>query len=307
MKLNHIISTKQFLDKNFIEKIFEIADDMEKRDKENNLPNYLRGKIIATLFYEPSTRTRFSFETAILKCGGEVISTESASFFSSVTKGETLEDTIKIIGGYADAIVLRHNESGSAKIASNISKVPIINAGDGAGEHPTQALLDLYTIKKEHKQIDELNIGMVGDLLNGRTIHSLVYLLSLYKKIKLYLISPKLLRFNQEYKEYLEQQGIYFEEIIDLHEIAPKLDVIYMTRVQKERFKNIDDYNEVKDFYVIDKEMMSKFKKDAILMHPLPRVGEILSEVDDDSRAVYFKQAKNGLYIRMALLKMLFS
>jgi aspartate carbamoyltransferase catalytic subunit len=307
MKLNHIISTKQFLDKNFIEKIFEIADDMEKMDKENNLPNYLRGKIVATLFYEPSTRTRFSFETAILKCGGEVISTESASFFSSVTKGETLEDTIKIIGGYADAIVLRHNESGSAKIAANISKVPIINAGDGAGEHPTQALLDLYTIKKEHKQIDELNIGMVGDLLNGRTIHSLVYLLSLYKKIKLYLISPKLLRFNQEYKEYLEEQGIYFEEIVDLHEIAPKLDVVYMTRVQKERFKNIDDYNEVKDFYVINNEMMSKFKKNAILMHPLPRIGEILPEVDDDPRAVYFKQAKNGLYIRMALLKMLFS
>lgn len=307
MKFKHVISTKQFLDINILDKLFKLADEMEKSDKEDKLTNFLNGKILATVFYEPSTRTRFSFEAAMHKLGGDVISTESAAHFSSVTKGETLQDTIKIVSGYADVIVLRHYEKGSAKIAAAISAVPIINAGDGIGEHPTQALLDLYTIKKELGKIDNVRIALIGDLLYGRTIHSLVYLLALYKNVRIYFISPIQLKIPKEYKDYLRQKKIEFEELEDLNKILDKVDVLYVTRIQKERFKSEQEYEKVKNSYVIDRKVLRQIKKNAIIMHPLPRVNEISLEVDKDKRAAYFRQAKNGLYIRMALLRMIFN
>jgi len=307
MRFKHIISVKQFLDTRILDKIFKLADEMEKRDRADKLEKSLKNKILATVFYEPSTRTRFSFESAMIKLGGNVITTESASHFSSVTKGETLQDTIKIISGYADAIVLRHPQEGSAKIASEISSVPIINAGDGIGEHPTQALLDLYTIKKELGEIDNLKIALVGDLFYGRTIHSLIYLLSLYKNVKIYFVSPKQLKILPKYKDYLIKKKIAFEELADLNQALNKIDVLYVTRIQKERFKSKKDYKKVKGIYIIDKNTAKQLKKKAIIMHPLPRVNEISPEIDSDKRAVYFKQAKNGLYIRMALLQLIFN
>lgn len=307
MKLKHIISVKQFLNVKILDKIFRLANEMEKKDKADKLKNPLKNKILATVFYEPSTRTRFSFESAMHKLGGNVITTESASHFSSVTKGETLQDTIKIIGEYVDAIVLRHPEEGSSKIASEISDVPIINAGDGIGEHPTQALLDLYTIKKEIGEINNLKIALVGDLLYGRTIHSLIYLLSLYKNVKIYFVSPRQLKILPKYKDYLIKKKTEFEELADLNQVLGKIDVLYVTRIQKERFKSKKEYEKVKNVYLIDKKTLKQLKGGAIIMHPLPRVNEISLEVDKDKRALYFKQAKNGLYIRMALLQLIFN
>lgn len=307
MKSKHIISVKQFLNVKILDKIFRLANEMEKGDRANKLRASLKGKILATIFYEPSTRTRFSFESAMHKLGGNVIATESASHFSSVTKGETLQDTIKIISGYVDAIVLRHYQEGSAEIAAKISSVPIINAGDGIGEHPTQALLDLYTIKKEIGEIDNLKIALVGDLLYGRTIHSLIYLLSLYKNVKIYFVSPRQLKIPQKYKDYLIKKKTEFEELADLKGVLGKIDVLYVTRIQKERFKSKKEYEKVKNAYLIDKKTLKQLKGGAIIMHPLPRVNEISLEVDKDKRALYFKQAKNGLYIRMALLQLIFN
>ena len=307
MKFKHIISIKQFLDIDILDKIFQLADEMEKKDKTDKLEHSLKGKILATVFYEPSTRTRFSFESAMHKLGGDVITTESALHFSSVIKGETLQDTIKVISGYADIIVLRHQEEGSAKIASEVSSVPIINAGDGIGEHPTQALLDLYTIKKELGKIDNLKVALIGDLLYGRTIHSLIYLLALYKKVKIYLVSPNQLKLPEKYKDYLIQKKIEFEELTDLNEVLNKIDVLYVTRIQKERFKSEQEYEQAKDAYIIDRKIVNQLKENAIIMHPLPRVNEISPELDNDKRAVYFRQAQNGLYIRMALLRLIFN
>lgn len=303
MRFKHIISVKQFLDINALDKIFQLADEMEKKE----LQCFLRGKILATVFYEPSTRTRFSFESAMHKLGGSVVTTESAPHFSSVTKGETLQDTIKVISEYVDVIVLRHYEEGSAKIASEASSVPIINAGDGIGEHPTQALLDLYTIKKELGKIDNLKIALIGDLLYGRTIHSLIYLLALYKRVKIFLVSPNQLKLPEKYKDYLVQNKIEFEELTDLQKILDEIDVLYVTRIQKERFKSKQEYEKVKDAYIVDRKIVNQLKENAIIMHPLPRVNEISLEVDDDKRAAYFRQAKNGLYIRMALLRLIFN
>lgn len=301
--LKHVVSTKQFEEKEILEELFAIADEMEKRDKTNDLNrSSLRGKLLANVFYEPSTRTRFSFDAAMQKLGGRIIDTESAGHFSSVTKGETLADTIKIISGYADVIVLRHNVTGSAKIAAESSEVPVINAGDGIGEHPTQALLDIYTIKKELGKIDGISIAMIGDLKHGRTIHSLLHLIALYQSIKVYLISPDELKLPGEYKEYLKEKGIYFEEHPNLDNLWNKIDVFYVTRVQKERFQSLEDYERVKGSYVINRESLSKMKEAAVIMHPLPRVDEIAVEVDSDKRAAYFRQAKNGMYVRMALL-----
>ena len=307
MRFKHIISVKQFLDITTLDKVFQLADEMEKEDKADKLAFSLKGKILATVFYEPSTRTRFSFESAMHKLGGSVISTESAPHFSSVTKGETLQDTIKIISSYADAIVLRHYKEGSAKIASEISSVPIINAGDGVGEHPTQALLDLYTIKKELNKIDNLKVALIGDLLYGRTIHSLIYLLYLYKGVKIYLISPNQLKLPEKHKDYLTQKKIEFEELIDLNEILNKIDVLYVTRIQKERFNSEQEYEQIKDAYIIDRKTINQLKENTIILHPLPRVNEISPEVDSDKRAAYFRQAQNGLYVRMALLRLIFN
>lgn len=299
--MNHIIESQQF-DQKFINKIFFIADKLEKKTE-----TPLTGKIMASLFYEPSTRTRFSFESAMLRLGGSVITTENAKEFSSAAKGETLEDSIRVINNYADVIVLRHYEEGASKRAVSISKIPVINAGDGIGQHPTQALLDLYTIQKELGRIDGITIALVGDLKHGRTIRSLAYLLGKYKGIKIYFVSPRLLRVAPDIQEYLKKHKIVFEEKENLESIVDKIDVLYQTRIQKERFKSDKEYEKFKGCYQIDLKLTSKMKKKSIIMHPLPRVDEILPEVDISPKAVYFKQARYGLFIRMALLKYLLS
>ncbi|MCX8014561.1 MAG: aspartate carbamoyltransferase, partial [candidate division WOR-3 bacterium] len=252
------------------------------------------------------TRTRLSFEAAMAKLGGEIISTENAKEFSSAAKGESLEDTIRIVGNYADIIVLRHYESGAAERAAKISSVPIINAGDGPGQHPTQALLDIYTIKKEIGRLDGIAIAMVGDLAYSRTVRSLAYLLTKYRDVKMYFVAPDVVQMRDDIKEYLKQHKVFFAEETNLEKVTSKVDVIYQTRIQKERFgERLEDYEKAKDKYIIDKNILKHMKRNAIIMHPLPRVNEIKTEVDQDPRAAYFRQAQNGLYIRMALIKMI--
>ena len=305
MNFKHILSTQQFLNKKVLVDIFRKADKFERADRQGKIPKLLQDKILSCVFYEASTRTRFSFESAMLKLGGQVITTESAGHFSSAIKGETLEDSVRIISGYSDMIVLRHNEHGAAERAAKVSPVPIINAGDGDGEHPTQALLDLYTIQKELGHIDNFKIAIVGDLLYGRTIHSLIYLLSLSHNVELFLVAPRELKLPQKYKSFLNSRKIKFSESDNLESVLSKVDVLYMTRVQKERFSSARLYERVKNSFVLNKKLLDKLNKRAVIMHPLPRVNEISREVDDDKRAAYFRQAKNGLYIRMALLSFL--
>ncbi len=300
-KLKHIVEAQQF-DRNLLEEVFDTAEEMEKVAHQEKV---LTNKIMITLFYEPSTRTRLSFEAAMIKLGGSVISTENARSFSSAAKGETLEDTIRVLNGYGDVIVLRHYEQGAAKRASLVSDIPIINAGDGAGQHPTQALLDLYTIRKELSKIDGIKIAMVGDLANGRTVRSLSYLLGKYEGVKIYFVSPPNVKMKDDIKDYLKRHNVPFEENDDLIEVAKEVDVIYQTRIQRERFLSPEEYEKAKGIYIIDKKVMKVMKKDAIVMHPLPRVDEISYEVDSDPRAAYFRQAHNGLYVRMALLKLI--
>jgi aspartate carbamoyltransferase catalytic subunit len=305
LKLSHILSTNQFLDPKVLSEIFATASKIEKQEKAGTLKPVLAGKIIATLFYEPSTRTRFSFEGSMLKLGGDVITTENAGEFSSAIKGETIQDTIRIVANYVDAIVMRHNIEGSAKIAASVSPVPIINAGDGAGEHPTQALLDMYTIKKELGKIEGLKIAVAGDLLYGRASRSLIHLLSAYKN-QITLVSPPQLKFPEGHKKMFGN-GMKFAESTDLREVASQVDVLYMTRIQKERFSNLADYEKLKGSYVLNMDIVKTMQKHAIIMHPLPRVDEITPDVDNDPRAAYFREAKNGLYIRMALLQSILS
>lgn len=261
---------------------------------------------MASLFYEPSTRTRFSFESAMLRLGGGVITTENAGEFSSASKGETLEDTIRIINHYADVIVMRHTEKGASARAAAVSGVPVINAGDGPGQHPTQALLDLYTIKKEIGKIDGVRIAFVGDLKNGRTVRSLTYLLGKYKKPHLCYVSPKGLKIGDDIKEYLDKHHVAYEEMEKWDSVLPTVDVLYQTRIQKERFKSAAEYKKYKGVYILTMKEVNKMKKGAIVMHPLPRIDEIVPEVDASPKAAYFKEAKYGLLIRMALLKDLF-
>ncbi len=298
--MKHIIESQQF-DQKIINQIFTLADKLKKRKDTS-----LKGKIMATLFYEPSTRTRFSFESAMLRLGGSVITTENAKEFSSVSKGETLEDSIRVISQYVDVIVLRHDEAGASKRAALVSDVPVINAGDGAGQHPTQALLDLYTIQKELGRIDDLHVAFVGDLLHGRTIRSLAYLLGKYSNIRINFVSPKALRVGADIKNYLKRHAVTFSETEDLDSVIGSVDVLYQTRIQKERFISLKEYNRFKGCYQIDNRLVKKMKAEAIIMHPLPRVDEILPEVDASPKAVYFKQARYGLLIRMALLKYIF-
>lgn len=261
---------------------------------------------MATLFYEPSTRTRLSFESAMKRLGGEVLTTENAREFSSAAKGETLEDTIRTVEGYSDIIVLRHFDSGAARQAAAVANIPIINAGDGPGQHPTQALLDMYTIQREIGRLDDIEVALVGDLANGRTVRSLAYLLAKYNNVKIYFVGPEVVKMKDDIKNYLTSKGIEWVESTDLMEVASKCDVVYQTRIQRERFgERIDLYNEARGKYIIDKKIMNVLQKHAIIMHPLPRLDEIMVDVDTDSRAAYFRQAKNGLYIRMALLKLL--
>jgi aspartate carbamoyltransferase catalytic subunit len=279
--------------------LFSLAERIEKDEK--HLRESLRGKLLATLFFEPSTRTRLSFEAAMLRLGGSCLGfAEPGS--SSASKGESLADTIRMAASYADAIVMRNPKEGAALLASRYSAVPVINAGDGGHHHPTQTLTDLLTIKRLLGKIDNLTVGFCGDLKFGRTVHSLAKALSRYPKIKLIFISPNELVLPEYIKSILMKQNIAFEERENLESSMRELDVLYMTRVQRERFFNEDDYIRLKDIYVLNTEKMSLGKEKMIVLHPLPRVNEISVEIDCDPRAAYFKQAKYGMYVRMALL-----
>ncbi|MBO5007807.1 MAG: aspartate carbamoyltransferase [Clostridia bacterium] len=261
-----------------------------------------RYKKLATLFFEPSTRTRLSFEAAMMELGGNVLGFSDAGS-SSATKGESVSDTVAVVSGYADIIAMRHPKEGAPVVAAMKSDIPIINAGDGGHNHPTQTLTDLLTIKMEKGRLDNLTVGLCGDLKFGRTVHSLVAALSRYTGIKFVLISPQELKLPSYVKEsYIKKNGIEYEQTTSLEDVIDQLDIVYMTRVQRERFFNEEDYLRLKDSYILDAGKMSKAKDDMIVMHPLPRVNEIAVEVDSDPRACYFKQAKYGKYIRMALI-----
>jgi aspartate carbamoyltransferase catalytic subunit len=299
--MRHILNTNNF-SKTEVEKILERAGKIEKECKAGKVEKLLQDKIIACIFFEPSTRTRLSFETAALKLGADVISVENAENSSSAFKGESIEDTTRILCSYADAIVIRHPKVGTAEAASKVSTKSIINAGDGSNQHPSQALLDLYTIKKEHGRLDNLSIAFVGDLLNSRPLHSLVPLLMLFPGNNFYFISPKELELPREFINDLKKNKISFKETGKLEEVLSQVDVLYMTRVQKERFAKIEDYEKVKDAFLLNTEHLKKLKKEAIIMHALPRLNEIDQAIDQDPRAAYFRQAQNGLYVRMALL-----
>jgi aspartate carbamoyltransferase catalytic subunit len=302
MNLKHVIKSQQF-DRELLSEIFTTSKQMESVF-ENGQSKLLSGKILASLFYEPSTRTRLSFESAMMRLGGRIITTENAKEFSSAAKGENIEDTIRVVESYADTIVLRHHESGTAEKASQYSSIPIINAGDGAGQHPTQSLVDLYTIQKELGSIDDISIAMVGDLANGRTVRSLCYLLSKYKNVRIVFVSPDVVRMRDDIKQYLIKYGVEFLEESDLKSVAKEVDVIYQTRIQKERFaNNPEDYQKASGKYIIDSEIVSLMKQKSIIMHPLPRLDEITHDVDSDPRAAYFRQAKNAIYVRGAILK----
>ncbi|MFQ6014539.1 MAG: aspartate carbamoyltransferase [Anaerolineae bacterium] len=295
-----IISVAQFTRQN-LEYIFDIARKMREAIQSAGTSDLLRGKVLACLFYEPSTRTSSSFIAAMSRLGGSVIPITQGVQFSSVAKGESLPDTIRTLEQYADVIILRHPEIGSAQIAADYASKPVINAGDGAGEHPTQALLDLFTIHEELGQIDGLAVAMVGDLKYGRTVHSLTQLLSLYD-VELSFVSPEILRLPLDLMNEVKAKGIPVRETYDVADVIGTVDVLYVTRVQKERFTDLTQYEEVKDCYEITPELMEQAKERMIVMHPLPRVGEIHYAVDADPRAAYFRQVENGMYIRMALL-----
>ena len=275
------------------------------RDIESNLPKYAHvcdGKKLATLFYEPSTRTRLSFEAAMLNLGGNVLGFSSANS-SSASKGESVADTIRMISCYADIAAMRHPKEGAATVASQYSEIPVINAGDGGHQHPTQTLTDLLTIRSLKGRLDNITIGLCGDLKFGRTVHSLISALVRYPNVHFILISPEELRLPGYIRhDVLERNNIPYEEVVRLDDALPKLDILYMTRVQKERFFNEDDYVRMKDFYILDAEKMKLAQDDMYVLHPLPRVNEISVEVDKDPRAAYFKQAQFGVYIRMALI-----
>jgi len=302
--LSDILSVDQF-SKADIATIFATAKKMERIVKTKGATDILKGKIITALFYEPSSRTFGSFVTAIQRLGGGFIPIQGVQF-SSVVKGETLSDTVRVFASFSDAIVLRHPEVGSAKIAAEFANKPIINAGDGVGEHPTQALLDLFTITNHFGKADKLTITMAGDMLNGRTVHSLSKLLSLYRGVTLNFVSPDILKFPREIMQKLTARGMRVHEQERLVDLLPATDVLYVTRVQKERFSDLSSYEKVKHHYIITPELLKSFKKTGIVMHPLPRVGEITMDVDLDRRAVYItEQMRNGMYVRMALLRLI--
>jgi len=285
-----------------IDAIIRNAAFFEKELKTKDSLTLLRGKILATLFFEPSTRTRLSFETAMQRLGGGVVSMASAES-SSAAKGESVADTARTVSQYADVIVIRHPRMGSAQEAADAAPVPVINAGDGAGQHPTQALLDIYTIRKELGSLKDLTVAMVGDLKNGRTVHALVELLSLFEA-QLYFVSPDALRMPEEITSHLRQKGIEIVETEDLMKAASESDLLYMTRIQKERFPELSEYERVKGSYVINGEFLNRLKKKMTILHPLPRVDEISPEVDTYPGAAYFRQVRNGVYVRMVLLAM---
>ena len=281
-------------------KLLDLATDiMNNMDKYSNICN---NKILATLFYEPSTRTRLSFESAMLRLGGKVLGFSSADS-SSASKGESVADTVRVMSGYADIIAMRHPKEGAPYVASKYSSIPVINAGDGGHQHPTQTLTDLMTIKTLKGRLENITIGLCGDLKFGRTVHSLIKSLTRYSNIKFVLISPEELKLPSYIKEdVLEKSRADFVELSSLDEAMPSLDILYMTRVQKERFFNEEDYLRLKDSYILDKTKMKLAKEDMLVLHPLPRVNEISIEVDKDKRAAYFEQARMGVFVRMALI-----
>jgi carbamoyl-phosphate synthase/aspartate carbamoyltransferase/dihydroorotase/carbamoyl-phosphate synthase/aspartate carbamoyltransferase len=295
-----ILSVSQF-DPDKLSYIFGRAREMREMVHKIGGTNLLAGRVLACLFYEPSTRTSASFIAAMERLGGSVIPITQGVQFSSVSKGETLADTIRTLEQYSDVIVLRHPEVGSAQTAADYADVPVLNAGDGAGEHPTQALLDLFTIREELGRVDGLKIAMVGDLRYGRTVHSLTKLLAQYD-VSLRFVSPEILRMPMVIMNEIIDSGMDVRETHDVADVIENADVLYVTRVQKERFTDLAQYEEVKNQYEITPELMKKAKDKMVVMHPLPRVGEIHYNVDDDPRAAYFRQVKNGMYIRMALL-----
>lgn len=283
-----------------LDKLLTLANDIEKNPQK--YAHACEGKKLATCFYEPSTRTRLSFEAAMLNLGGSVLGFSSADS-SSAAKGESVSDTIRVISCYADICAMRHPKEGAPLVASEKSKIPVINAGDGGHQHPTQTLTDLLTIRSLKGRLDNLNIGLCGDLKFGRTVHSLIHALIRYPNIKFTLISPEELRVPSYIREdVLAKNNVPFQEVERLEDAMADLDILYMTRVQKERFFNEDDYVRMKDFYILNKKKMALAREDMIVMHPLPRVNEISVEVDDDPRAAYFKQAQYGVYVRMALI-----
>ncbi len=297
--MKHLIDIKE-LSVEEIDELIKVAKNIIAHPE--NYQEKCKYKKLATLFFEPSTRTRLSFEAAMMELGGNVIGFSEASS-SSASKGESVSDTIKVVGGYSDIIAMRHPKEGAPLVASLKSDVPIINAGDGGHNHPTQTLTDLLTISCEKNRLDNLTIGLCGDLKFGRTVHSLITAMSRYKNIKFVLISPEELKLPEYVKEeILDKNNIPYVETNDIEEYLGELDILYMTRVQKERFFNEEDYLRLKDYYILNKEKLEKAKKDLCIMHPLPRVNEISVEVDDDPRACYFKQARYGKYIRMALI-----
>jgi aspartate carbamoyltransferase catalytic subunit len=294
-----VISVRQFTREN-LTYIFDVADEMRAIVKRVGSSDLLKGHVLACVFYEPSTRTSSSFIAAMSRLGGSIIPINEVRY-SSVTKGESLPDTIRTLESYADVIVLRHPEVGASTVAAEYARKPIINAGDGVGEHPTQALLDLYTIQSELGRLDGLHVAMAGDLRYGRTVHSLARLLCLYD-VRMTFISPEILRLPLDVMNEVKAQNKTVHETYHVHDVITDVDVLYVTRVQRERFADQAQFESVKDYYVITPELMEHAKEQMIIMHPLPRVGEISYALDDDPRAAYFRQMENGMYIRMALL-----
>ncbi len=296
--MRHLMSPLDFTTEE-LDRLFDLASSIEQ-----NMPKYAHacdGKILATCFYEPSTRTRLSFESAMTRLGGQVIGFSDAAS-SSAAKGESVSDTIRVISCYADICAMRHPKEGAPMVAAEKSLIPVINAGDGGHHHPTQTLTDLMTIRSLRGKLDHFTIGLCGDLKFGRTVHSLIHALIRYEGIRFIFISPEELKVPDYIIEMLKEKNIPYEEVIRLESVMPELDFLYMTRVQKERFFNEEDYVRLKDFYVLNTAKMELAKKDMLVLHPLPRVNEISVEVDDDPRAAYFRQAQYGVYVRMALI-----
>ena len=296
--MRHLIEPKNFTDKE-IQDVLDLAERIASNPEMYS--HVADGKKLATLFYEPSTRTRLSFEAAMLSLGGKTLGFSSAEQ-SSATKGETVADTIRVVGCYADIVAMRHPKEGAPLLASMYAKVPVINAGDGGHNHPTQTMIDLMTIRSRKGKLDHLKIGFCGDLKFGRTVHSLTKALMRYEGNEFWFISPEELRIPEYLEKMLQRQNISYHECDNLENVLPELDVLYMTRVQKERFFNEEDYVRLKDRYILTEEKLSLAKKDMPVLHPLPRVNEIACEVDNDPRAAYFEQVQNGLYVRMALI-----
>ncbi len=296
--MRHLINPLDFTTEE-LDQIFDLATSIEQDPQK--YAHVCDGKILATCFYEPSTRTRLSFESAMIRLGGQVIGFSDAAS-SSASKGESVSDTIRVISCYADICAMRHPKEGAATVASHKSRIPVINAGDGGHQHPTQTLTDLLTIKNLKGRLDNFTIGLCGDLKFGRTVHSLIHALVRYPNIRFIFISPEELRIPDYIIEMLKERQIPFEEVIRLEDVLPQLDLLYMTRVQRERFFNEEDYVRLKDFYILTTEKMRLAKDDMLVLHPLPRVNEIDVEVDDDPRAAYFKQVQYGVYVRMALI-----